>query len=70
MKFQIVNHILNWFDLDTQNITWLRDNIISRYNYTVEFSRILTDGGDLAQLEQLKNELLEVIVSRTSARPL
>ncbi len=55
-------------NLDPQlDITWLRDNITSRYNYTVTMARKLTDGGDLAQLEQLKNNLLEVIDARISA---
>jgi hypothetical protein len=55
-------------DLDTQNdFAWLRDNIISRYNYTVSMASKLTDNGNLAQLEQLKNELLEVIDARINA---
>lgn len=52
---------MKWFNLDTQNITWLCDNITSRHNYTVTMTSKLTDNSDLAQLEQLKNELLEVI---------
>jgi hypothetical protein len=55
-------------NLDPQlDITWLRDNITSRYNYTVSMASKLTDGSNLAQLEQLKNELLEVIDARISA---